>query len=179
MLITLPIPTIAAVNGHAMAAGFLLALACDYRVGRTGSKGWFAFNEVDFGAPLPPSFAALVRAKISCGRARRDIGQYGKRYTATDLDALGLIDALVEPGQETEAGLSLGRAVAPKARMAAWGMNRVCRQSVLSSESDGADEGQMALLSPVLDVIKVDSRIVLPKEAQRQFEEAHDLKPKL
>ena len=39
------VPTIAAVNGHAFAAGFILALACDYRV-MTSGRAWCSMNEV-------------------------------------------------------------------------------------------------------------------------------------
>jgi enoyl-CoA hydratase/carnithine racemase len=39
------VPTIAAINGHAFAAGFILALACDYRV-MTSGRAWCSMNEV-------------------------------------------------------------------------------------------------------------------------------------
>lgn len=43
-----PVPTIAAINGHCFAGGFVLAQACDYRVMTDGSSrnAWLCMNEV-------------------------------------------------------------------------------------------------------------------------------------
>ena len=43
-----PVPTIAAINGHCFAGGFMLALTCDYRVMTDGSsrRAWLCMNEV-------------------------------------------------------------------------------------------------------------------------------------
>ena len=43
-----PVPTIAAINGHCFASGFILSLCCDYRVMIDGSKrnAWLCMNEV-------------------------------------------------------------------------------------------------------------------------------------
>jgi Delta3-Delta2-enoyl-CoA isomerase len=61
-LLGFPIPVIAAINGHAFAAGFLLAMACDYRIMKA-SKAWLSMNELLFGAPIPHSFMALFSEK--------------------------------------------------------------------------------------------------------------------
>ncbi|QRV90228.1 enoyl-CoA hydratase/isomerase family protein [Ceratobasidium sp. AG-Ba] len=96
-LLSFPIPTVAALNGHTFAAGYLLALACDYRV-MTSGKAWASFNEIHFGAPLPPAFAALIRAKL--GHAHPNIMRRtvleGHRFTPPELLAAGAIDAIVD-----------------------------------------------------------------------------------
>ncbi|KAF9513432.1 hypothetical protein BS47DRAFT_967840 [Hydnum rufescens UP504] len=48
-LIDFPMPIIAAINGHCFAAGFVLALACDYRV-MTSGRAWCCLNELEVGA---------------------------------------------------------------------------------------------------------------------------------
>jgi Delta3-Delta2-enoyl-CoA isomerase len=44
----LPVPVVAAINGHCFAGGMMLSLACDYRVMTDGSKrnAWITMNEV-------------------------------------------------------------------------------------------------------------------------------------
>ncbi len=58
-----PVPSVAAINGHAFAGGAMLAAAHDYRVMRE-DRGFFCLPEVDLGMPLAPGMAALLNAKI-------------------------------------------------------------------------------------------------------------------
>ncbi|MCH7511503.1 MAG: enoyl-CoA hydratase/isomerase family protein, partial [Chloroflexi bacterium] len=51
-LLTMPKPTLAMVNGHAIAGGLILMLACDYRLGLDGDYR-IGLNEVAIGAPFP------------------------------------------------------------------------------------------------------------------------------
>jgi enoyl-CoA hydratase/carnithine racemase len=59
-----PGPTVAAVNGHAIAGGCVLALACDVRVGAEATQAKFGLNEVALGLRFPPRVLAIVRARI-------------------------------------------------------------------------------------------------------------------
>ena len=63
-VLTLPIPTAAAVNGHAFGAGAMLAMAHDYRTMRS-DRGFFCFPEVDIRIPFTPGMAALIQAKLT------------------------------------------------------------------------------------------------------------------
>src|SRR5262249_29524710 len=54
-----PLPTVAAINGHAFAAGAMLALAHDFRVMRA-DRGYFCLPEVDINLPLAPGMTALI-----------------------------------------------------------------------------------------------------------------------
>ena len=51
-LFTYPRPTVAAINGHAYAGGFITAIDCDYRIATEGALQ-FALNEVPIGIPMP------------------------------------------------------------------------------------------------------------------------------
>ncbi|KAG6850694.1 hypothetical protein H0H93_009852 [Arthromyces matolae] len=96
-LLTFPIPTIAAINGHCYAGAFMLSLTCDYRIMTDGStrNAWLCMNEVHFGAIWPFSFAAIVRAKVGDHRLQRKISLEGHRFTAKEAYDDGLLDHLV------------------------------------------------------------------------------------
>jgi enoyl-CoA hydratase/carnithine racemase len=57
---TCPRPTVAAVNGSAIAAGFLIAIACDFRF-VTRASGQYGLNEMTFGAGFPPIAVEIGR----------------------------------------------------------------------------------------------------------------------
>lgn len=63
-LLTLPIPTAAAVVGHAFGVGAMLAMAHDFRVMRA-DRGYFCFPEVDIRIPFTPGMTALIQAKLA------------------------------------------------------------------------------------------------------------------
>ena len=64
-LLCFPVMTVAAQNGHAFAAGGMMALAHDFRVMRA-DRGWFCLPEIDLGMgqPLSPGMYAVIGAKL-------------------------------------------------------------------------------------------------------------------
>jgi enoyl-CoA hydratase/carnithine racemase len=62
-LVSAPFVTVAAINGHCIAAGALLALAHDYRVMRV-DRGFFALPSVDVGIPFTHGMTALISRKV-------------------------------------------------------------------------------------------------------------------
>ncbi|HET8929679.1 MAG TPA: enoyl-CoA hydratase/isomerase family protein, partial [Acidimicrobiales bacterium] len=90
-LLTLPVPTVAAVNGHAFGAGSMLAMAHDWRVMRT-DRGYFCFPEVDIQIPFTPGMTALIQAKVS-PRTAIDAMTTGRRFGGPEAVTLGLVDA--------------------------------------------------------------------------------------
>ena len=70
-MLALPVPTVAAIQGHCFAAGAMLAVAHDFRVMRA-DRGFFCLPEVDIHIPFTPPMAALIQARLSKGpRTRR------------------------------------------------------------------------------------------------------------
>jgi enoyl-CoA hydratase/carnithine racemase len=96
-ILTLPMPTVAAIQGHAFAAGAMLALAHDWRVMRA-DRGFFCLPEVDIGLPFSTGMDALIRAKLSPA-AVVDAMFTGKRYGGLDAAAAGIVMAAVDESQ--------------------------------------------------------------------------------
>ncbi|NHA01580.1 enoyl-CoA hydratase/isomerase family protein [Nocardioides sp. W3-2-3] len=89
-VLALPVPTVAAVNGHAFGGGGLLALAHDWRLMRA-DRGFFCLPEVDIALPFTPGMAALVQAKPT-PRAAVDTMTTGARLGGTDAARAGIVD---------------------------------------------------------------------------------------
>lgn len=90
-VLTLPVPTVAAVNGHAFGAGAMFAMAHDWRVMRE-DRGFFCFPEADINIPFTPGMSALVSCKLT-PRAAVDSMTTARRFPAADAVAAGLVDA--------------------------------------------------------------------------------------
>lgn len=90
-LLTLPMPTAAALNGHAFGAGAMLTLAHDYRVMRA-DRGYFCFPEADINIPFTPGMAALIQSKLTPQAAVAAMTT-GRRFGGPDAQALGIVDA--------------------------------------------------------------------------------------
>src|SRR6516165_1701879 len=71
-----PGPTVAAVNGHAIAGGCVIALCCDLRIATNDPRARIGLNEVARGLEFPPKILALTRQRStpprsgSCGPER-------------------------------------------------------------------------------------------------------------
>jgi Delta3-Delta2-enoyl-CoA isomerase len=63
-VLTLPVPTVAALQGHTFAAGAMLALSADFRVMRA-DRGYFCLPEADIRIPFTPGMGALIQARLS------------------------------------------------------------------------------------------------------------------
>ena len=71
-LITFPMPTIALVNGHAFAGGFMVAMMQDYRI-MNPHRGYLCLNELELGVPLRPPMLSVFREKVSAATLRKMI----------------------------------------------------------------------------------------------------------
>src|SRR5439155_408252 len=67
-LLALPKPTLAMMQGHAIAGGLVLVLACDYRLGLDGDYR-VGLNEVAVGAAFPRTALEIVRLRLAHARA--------------------------------------------------------------------------------------------------------------
>jgi enoyl-CoA hydratase len=81
-------PVVAALSGHAVAGGCVLALTADHRILRRGAQ--VGLNEVKVGVPLPWSVALLLRASVPAPSLSR-VALLGSNFTDDEAIALGLV----------------------------------------------------------------------------------------
>ncbi len=110
-LFRLPKPTIAAVRGHAVAGGCILALLCDRRFIAEG-KTLMGLNEVKLGVPVP-CLADRITRDLAGARRAREILEEGEFFPPEHTLAMGLVDRVL-PADEL-----LDTAVAEAARLGA------------------------------------------------------------
>ena len=92
-LFTLPKPTVAAITGHAIAGGCILALCCDYRYIAKGQK-LMGLNEVRLGLPVPYLPDRLLHFLVGFRRAR-EIMDSGDFYPADKAFKIGIADKIL------------------------------------------------------------------------------------
>ncbi|MFI6502715.1 enoyl-CoA hydratase/isomerase family protein [Nonomuraea typhae] len=102
-------PVVAAINGHAIAGGCVLAAACDHRVMAEGTIG---VPELLVGVPFPAAALEIMEYALGPVAARRAILD-GRNHPAAEALALGFVDEVTS--QET----LLERALAVAGRLAA------------------------------------------------------------
>jgi enoyl-CoA hydratase len=102
-------PTIAAIEGFALAGGLELALWCDLRIATEDSK--LGFPERRWGVPLIDGGTQRLPRVVGLGRAL-DIILTGRIMDATEAHAIGLVNELVAPGKHLERALELAENLA-------------------------------------------------------------------
>jgi enoyl-CoA hydratase/carnithine racemase len=90
---TFPKPVVAAINGHAVAGGCILAICCDYRFISEGKK-LMGLNEIKLGVPLPYPADRILRQIVDDGSARRllDTGDF---FPPEETLSMGLVDRVM------------------------------------------------------------------------------------
>ena len=92
-----PRPVLAAVSGHALGGGAILALAAELRYFAAGSSR-FSLVEVPLGVPLPGFAMEFARMAVS-GHALTELCLHGRVYLPDDALKAGLAAAVVPPEQ--------------------------------------------------------------------------------
>jgi len=111
-LYRLPKPVVAAIGGHAYAAGAILGLSADYRVMAEGDYG-FALNEVNLGVALPPGIIRMAIDAVGYGSAC-DILLTGRPILPEESLEMGLAATVVKPILLVDRALELARELADK-----------------------------------------------------------------
>jgi enoyl-CoA hydratase/carnithine racemase len=96
-ILVFPVPTVAALNGHAFGIGALLALAHDQRV-QNHDRGWFCLPEIDLAMRFNPFQLAMVMGKLSRPTTNEAVLS-GRRYDGTASLGAGIVDAVADPDE--------------------------------------------------------------------------------
>ncbi len=110
LLYGLPIPTVAAVNGHAVAAGTLFTLACDYRIGPEGDFR-FGLTGTKVGIPYPVAAQAVIEAELAPANLRTMI-LTAAVFGPDEARDRGVVDELRPQASVLERGIEMANQMA-------------------------------------------------------------------
>lgn len=113
-ILALDVPTVAAINGHAFAAGAMLALSFDSLVMRS-DRGYFCLPEADLGLPFTPGMNALLLARLSPPVAHRAMVT-AHRYTGPEALDAGIVTELAPEDRVLSRAIELAGGLAGKPR---------------------------------------------------------------
>jgi enoyl-CoA hydratase len=115
LLETMPLPTIAAVNGFALGGGCELALACDFRYASSDAR--LGQPEINLG--IIPGWGGTQRLARVCGLGiAKELILTGRLVGADEALRIGLVNAVYEPGELLEKTLEAARVLASKGPVA-------------------------------------------------------------
>ncbi len=111
-LVEVPVPIIAAINGHAYAGGLETALACDFLYAANTAR--FALTEVSIG--IMPGGGGTQNLPRAVGERRaKEIILTAKPFSAQQAAEWGLVNRVCEPAELMPAALETARAIAGNA----------------------------------------------------------------
>lgn len=106
--------TVGAINGHAFAAGAMLAATFDITVMSDG-RGWWCLPEVDLGLPLSAAMVAALKSHIPAP-ALAEAALTGRRYTGAEALAAGIVTETAEPSHVLDRAVEIAAQYTPKSR---------------------------------------------------------------
>ncbi|GAC69809.1 enoyl-CoA hydratase/isomerase family protein [Gordonia soli] len=89
-VLTLPVPTIAAINGHAFGAGAMLALCADHRIMRA-DRGYWSLPEAALNMPFTRGMSALLRTRLPDATVTEAM-LTSRRYGGNDAVSHGIVE---------------------------------------------------------------------------------------
>jgi enoyl-CoA hydratase len=114
-----PAPVVAAINGHAVAGGAILAMACDHRVMTSDPKASLGLNEVRLGIPFPPAAREIARHATPSAH-RGQVLLEGRTFSPEEARAAGLVHDVAPDGAVLDGALAWARSVR-EIPAGAWG----------------------------------------------------------
>lgn len=126
-----PKPVVAAVNGHAIAGGCMLATACDYRLMVSG-RAKISLNEISFGSSVLAGSVEMLRVCVG-DRNAESILYGGVMYSAEEASGLGLIDQITTEEKLIEDANKVAREFAQKDASAFGSIKSLLRRPLVDA----------------------------------------------
>lgn len=143
-LFLFPKPVLGALNGHSVAGGCILALACDYRL-MVAEKARISLNELTFGSTLFSSAVEMLRFLVGSKNASR-ILYSGRMYSAEEALGVGLIDKAVPREEMLGVARSIAGEHAGKDLLAFKGIKHLLRNRVAECIRDNEKDSILAFV---------------------------------
>jgi Delta3-Delta2-enoyl-CoA isomerase len=112
-VLELPVPTIAAIQGHCFAAGAMLALAHDFR-GMRADRGFFCLPEVNINIPFTRAMSALIQARLT-PQVAHEVMTTGRRIGGEQALRYGIVDAAAGADEVLPLAIERAGELAPNA----------------------------------------------------------------
>jgi enoyl-CoA hydratase/carnithine racemase len=113
LLLRSPHPVVAAVQGYALGAGLEFALGCDLVLAARGTQ--LGFPEVEVGLSVTGGATRILPVTVGLAVAK-ELVLLGERFSAERAQALGLVNAVVEPEALRDTALDTARRLAARPR---------------------------------------------------------------
>lgn len=140
----LPLPTIAAVNGHAIAGGVILILGCDYRIGAEGDYK-LGLAEARVGVPFPVSAMAIVQSELSHPVARTMV-LTARNSSPRESLSMGVLDELQPPELLLPRAIEVAQEMAALPHSVYGRIKRELRREALAKIKDAMSNGKEPML---------------------------------
>lgn len=141
----LPLPTIAAVNGHAIAGGVILTLGCDYRIGAEGDYK-LGLAEMRVGVPFPVAAMAIVQSELTNPTARMMVLTARNSSPQAAL-SLGVLDELQPPDRLLARAMEVAQEMAGLPRASYRRIKQQLRADALACIADAIDNRNEPMLA--------------------------------
>lgn len=137
--LSLPCPTVAALNGHTFAAGAMISLCFDHRIMRE-DRGYWCLPEVDLGMPFTEGMNALIPALLPA-RTAHEAMLTGRRYSGAEALAGGIVNELAAEADVLPKAIEKAASLASKAGPGIAGIRTQLHAGVIAALTGHAHDG--------------------------------------
>lgn len=142
-VLTFPLITVAAVNGHAFAAGAMLLVTHDFRVMRK-DRGYFCLPEVDIQIPFTAPMKEVIQARLP--RMTAHVAMVtGKRYSAEEAQAAQIVDQIADEADVLPRAIALAKQYVGKPKATLGAIKRGAYPQVLAAVREFAADATNSL----------------------------------